>query len=369
MDRRVAGSGSIRVRKDGRYEIRLRNRSLYAKTDVEAQKKLLAAQRGEINLPGKKKNIRECVDAYLADIRPTVKPSTYDMRYSTFALYVLPYIGETELSKFTQKKAVQWLKLLSESGLSYGTIQQAVKCTRFLFKYACQLDRALENPMPGLKIPASVERPMESIKFYNEEEIKEICKVAATADADGNPKWRYAPAVLLIAATGMRVGEMCGLSWEDVEPGDAAINIRHNVVDVRDDAGSWTRIRQESPKTATSNRRIPLNELGKRAIQWLRELHYDDTMLIVERNGRLVSPRSVSQAMEPILREAGIPEERWYGAHSLRHSFATALLANGADVHVVKKLLGHSNIMTTYRYVHCFTSQLEDTVNLLQMGN
>lgn len=164
----------------------------------------------------------------------------------------------------------------------------------------------------------------------------------------------------LILATGMRRGECCGLRWSDIDWNNRSLHIQRNVVKV-----SYQLILIKEPKTRAGNRVVYLSqELCKLLRAWQKECAWEkeqlgggalaaEDYLFRQPSGDPMVPSSFTFRFKKILRENGLPEN--LNVHSLRHTNASLLIAQGVDVRTVAGLLGHAQPSTTLDiYSHAF---------------
>ena len=155
---------------------------------------------------------------------------------------------------------------------------------------------------------------------------------------------------------------MLALKWEsDVDLKEKTLTIHNNVVFVRDRTKEkgYKLLEQDSVKTdAGHDRTIPLNDDAVAALLDIYQITGDDQYVMTTSEKTIVKPRQLDQMFRRIAVAAGMPEEKIYGVHSLRHTFATLLLSNNVDIKTVSKLLGHSDVTITYNtYIHVIKEQ------------
>ena len=190
-----------------------------------------------------------------------------------------------------------------------------------------------------------------------------------------NESIKYETYFKLIIATGMRRGECCGLKWEDIDYQNHTIHIQRNVVKI-----TGEEIFTKLPKTSAGDRYAyfspemeSLLKEYQRECAWEasayenRELTADD--YVFRRHGtRLpMTPTTFTWRFKLIVKKYGLPEK--LNVHSLRHSNASLLIANGADVATVAGLLGHAQPSTTLDiYTHAFDKNKKAASETLQQG-
>ena len=151
---------------------------------------------------------------------------------------------------------------------------------------------------------------------------------------------------MLTAYTGLRLGELCGLQWQDVDVGAGLLHIQRTVERIAQ-IGGGTCLTVQPPKTENSERWIPI---PKEMLRMLKpETKQPDSYLLT--GGEIVpDPRAMQYRYKVLLERCGV---RYRNFHCLRHSYATRCVERGVDVKSVSELLGHADVRTTLRlYVH-----------------
>jgi integrase len=169
--------------------------------------------------------------------------------------------------------------------------------------------------------------------------------------------------ILLALYSGLRIGELCALQWKDIdfERGTLTVSKTIQRIYIKELAGGTTaKIIITPPKTRSSVREIPL---ASAVIPLLREHVKSSEWYLVTGMDTFLEPRSYRSYYGRFLRRAGIAHSSF---HKLRHTFATQLIENGADVKTVSDLLGHSSVKTTLDlYVHPRLEQKRKCVEMM----
>ena len=158
--------------------------------------------------------------------------------------------------------------------------------------------------------------------------------------------------IFLCLSTGLRIGEICALKWEDVDMSEKVIKVRHTIqrVYIADDTNKkYTKLLVGTPKTKESTRDIPLStDLVKIFNPLIKVVNKD--YYILTNDIKPTEPRTYRNYYKKILKKLEIPDIKFHG---LRHSFATRCIEANGDYKTVSVILGHSNISTTLNlYVH-----------------
>ncbi len=150
--------------------------------------------------------------------------------------------------------------------------------------------------------------------------------------------------------TGLRIGEICALTWDDIDLKNRLIYVRNTVVRIKSDSkiGLKTHLIIDSPKTAASLRCIPIcSNLHAVLSDYVSKAK---SCFVISPGGSFVSPRTFEYRFKKLLDVSGIPRINY---HALRHTFATRCIVAGVDVKSLSEILGHANVSITLNtYVH-----------------
>ena len=155
--------------------------------------------------------------------------------------------------------------------------------------------------------------------------------------------------IIIALYTGIRIGELCALTWEDIDWEEGILQVKKNLQRIReaDNLENRTRVIMLDPKTADSMRFIPIPP----AISGLLQAQKRKTGFIISgRKNAWADPRTVQYRFKKILQKCGV---EYFNFHMLRHAFATRCVAMGFDIKSLSEILGHSNVQITMSlYVH-----------------
>ena len=149
--------------------------------------------------------------------------------------------------------------------------------------------------------------------------------------------------VLLALYTGMRIGELCALQWNDIRTDCLVISKTMHRIQEND----HTIIEITEPKTPSSVRMIPIPDFLKAIVDVYRQ---PNGYVLVNRSGKFVEPRLMQLNFKRIIEDCELPKTNF---HALRHTFATRCIEAGFDVKSLSEILGHADVKTTLnKYVH-----------------
>lgn len=285
---------------------------------------------------------------YVADERK-FSPRTvraYEMDLMKFAAF-LESRKQMDVKAVTRDDIRAFISELSRNGIKKKnaavTIARKLSSIKSFFKYLVRFNVLAANPA------ADVETPKLPHTEPNYLTNKERAALIAAVGCSATPYYlaRDMAIVVTLLNTGIRLSELVGLTLNSIN-----LESSESFVKVRGKGDKW--------------RTIPLNN---EAIAALRKYlngrpDVETNHLFVSRLGKGLSTRSVYHLIKRYLKEAGITKEH-VGVHSLRHTFSVSLLSNGVNLFSIQKLLGHSKLETTSKYLHVIDADLRDAVNRL----
>jgi len=233
-----------------------------------------------------------------------------------------------------------YLVVLQEKEYSKTTIARKLATLRSFYKFLVKRGRISSNPVTVIRTPKQEKKLP---RFLEYEEVKRLLE---TPPMDNWLGARDRAILETLYSTGMRVSELVALNMDDV-----------------DFLGEVVHIRGKGKK----ERIAPISSSALQVIQHYMEFrnrrsqssgNFDPKVLFVNKHGGRLSTRSVRRKMDKYLKMAGLDPA--ISPHTLRHSFATHMLNNGADLRSVQELLGHQSLSTTQVYTHLTTGKLKE---------
>lgn len=169
--------------------------------------------------------------------------------------------------------------------------------------------------------------------------------------------------ILVALYTGLRVGELCALRWEDI--GKDSITVRRTIQRLKKDNTNGTELHIGSPKTKTSLRTIPIPSFLQDQIEPFRKLELAESYFLATTPGEVIEPRVMQYRFSRYLKDAGIDKANF---HALRHTFATRCVEAGFEIKSLSEVLGHANVQTTLnKYVHSSFDLKRTNMELLSL--
>lgn len=382
--RRDKGDGCISQRADGTWTARMRVgltpegkpkiKAFYGKTESEVKKKLKEFQKELHRYDGTVVQ-RSTVANYMLDWLQNVKanelkPKSYDRLEQTVNNQVIPSIGHLQLAALTSDDVQKMINDLKNAGMSYSTIKKAYDAVNECFNTGIIKKSVIHNPALGVTIPAKKTFAKPKMQCYTKEEADKLCDTAVACYGNGKRIYRLGSAIILGFNTGLRSAEMLGLKWSDVSFDDRTITINGTRVLVKDRTGAsdnhYITIEQDSAKTNAGERVVPMNQKAFAALQDLYSVTGKYEYVLSAENGSPLYPRYLDRLFRKIAKYAGFEDDKVYGLHAMRHSFACRLFENKVDVKTVSTLLGHADVGVTYNtYIHLLKNQKQVAVDIL----
>lgn len=241
----------------------------------------------------------------------------------------------------TQTESVRgYLAYLNEKEYSKATIARKLATLRSFYKFLVKRNHIASSPVVSIRTPKQEKKLP---RFLEYEEVKRLLNTPPTNTWLGA---RDRAILETLYSTGIRVSELVALNMDDI-----------------DFLGEVVHVRGKGKK----ERIAPIGSSALQVIQHYMEYrnkraqnngNFDSRVLFVNKHGRRLSTRSVRRKMDKYLKMAGLDPA--ISPHTLRHSFATHMLNNGADLRSVQELLGHQSLSTTQVYTHLSTTRLKE---------
>ncbi|MGO9450971.1 MAG: tyrosine recombinase XerC [Candidatus Binataceae bacterium] len=373
--RRGANEGGIHERKDGRWEARLnlgwhdgkRVRKSYFASTREEVAKLLADAKSQhdkgIPIPHSAITVEAFLTGWLENVKPTIRPRTYESYELHVRHHINPEIGSVRLSGLRPEHVRRLFKRHLDAGLAPQTVVHTRTVLNTALRQAIG-DRLLSwNPVSSVK-PPKVRR-----RVY-----AQFTKDQARAFLQAAENTRLGAAFAIGLSLGLRRGEVLGLRWRDVDLDGLTLRVEQTIQRIRAKVAGTAGFRVSEPKTERSRRTLVLPAMlvpllrRHRARQAQERLaagtDWNDAqggLLFTTPLGRPIEPRDVQAEFKATLTAAKLPDMR---LHDLRHAAATFLIAQGLPLRLVMEVLGHSTIaLTANTYGHIERGMMADAAS------
>ena len=368
--KREYGTGSISLRKDGKWQGRInlgkdingkrKQKYFYGNTEKEVKKKLK-----DYFIQGEKYNANNIakmtLEEFLVDwleniLVNTLKPKSYAIKEYIIKQQIVPRIGLLQINSIVAADIQQMINDMVNENLSYSTIKKAFDTLNQRFKLAINQGQVNKNPTLGVILPKQKNKKNSEIQYFSEEQCRELIKESRRIYSHNNKNvYRLGELVPFLIFTGLRIGEAIALEWTDIDCENKTITVNKNVVEVKSkETDKYILEKQDSTKTDSSTRTIPISNNTMECIENLKKINGDKKFVFASQTGKYISPSNFSRMFRGI--QKALNYEVVLGIHSLRHTFATLMLNKGIDVKIVSELLGHSNVSVTVniKYPHKF---------------
>lgn len=376
-------------RKEGGYCYRWtddigKRHAVYAPTlnDLREQEEQIAVDRHD----GIKTNVREVTVNDMFDlwcqIKRGIKDSTFKNYIYMYEMFVKPSFGKKKLWIIKKSDVRRFYnQLIDDKVMKISTVDGIHNVLHQVFQVAVDDDMIRGNPADNMM------KELKMARGFDTEKRKALTMEQEKLFFDyiqRNPKYlHWYPVFFVMANTGMRVGEITGLRWCDIDEEHGTISVNHTLVyyNHRDDKGCYYSI--NTPKTKAGEREIPMTEGVKEALR--KEKEYQDLcgitsqahidgyrdFVFLNKDGYVLNEGALNKAIKRIMRDCNmeilehhtskkdpvlLPD---FSCHVLRHTFATRMCESGLNIKVVQSVLGHADITTTLDIYVSVTNELK----------
>lgn len=353
---------NIRKRKDGRYEGRFhfpgetKTHSIYARTYQECKEKRIIAIREYKseehgcrleNPPAVGSKLLSVADKWLAFVETNRKESTYSKYRRLYRKYLKLALNDHAEGIFDCNK-----EIYDRYGITALSVKKCcVTILNGIIRYGVKSGALTpEEFHVNAEYEATRQKAVEV--YTKEEQGAFLGWLYETLDP-------YKMGIVLSLSTGLRLGELCALKWEDVDLCSGILHVNRTVQRIAvEDGEAKTRLVESTPKTECSCRDVPLSD---EMIRLLSECEHNGEYVIG--GNRPVEPRTYEYKFRRYQISAGIPVKNF---HVLRHTFATNCINIGTDAKSVSEILGHKDVLITLNlYVHPSMESKRAAVNCL----
>ncbi len=350
---------NIYKRKDGRWEARLlikkgKYRYFYGKTYKEAKMKMRSFQENAKVYKEKQAEQKSTASALLEgwlekQATLDVKPLTYESYYHCMQKHILPFFQKEQEDRITEDSVLRFTKKLSENNLLADTSKKKIFT---ILKIA--LRDVLKGELNSSSILATVKLPKletREVEIFSIKEQRSLEEVAL------NYQDQRALGIILCLYTGIRLGELCALTWGDIDWESGFMSITKTVsrVKIFNHGSKKTELVVGTPKSRNSMRKIPIPNFLLKLVQQRKLCEEKESVYILSGKDTPIDPRKLQKLYKKLLLEAHLPDRKF---HAIRHTFATRGLELGVDIKTISEILGHSNVSITLNiYAHSLIEQ------------
>lgn len=301
-------------------------------------------------------NLSQIIDLWEKDKKQYVKKSTYSAYVLLIENHLLPYFGNKEECEEADVQQFVFKKL--EEGLSQKTIKDILIVLKMILRFGIK-HKYLPYCEIDIKFPT--QRESEKLEVLNRSDQRKIMDYI-----ENNFTFKNL-GIYVCLCTGLRIGELCALIWDDIDTENGVIRVRKTIqrIYIVDEGKRRTELIIDTPKTKNSNRDIPMTAELLKILKPLKKVMNKDYYILTN-EAKPTEPRTYRNYYKRLMKKLEIPEIKFHG---LRHSFATRCIESKNNVKTVSVILGHANITTTLNlYVHpnndekkkCIAKMLKD---------
>ena len=368
---------NIYKRKDGRWEGRYKKYDssgsvkwgyVYAKSYREVRQKLqevygssCQSVKQDIEVKTQQQPV-DCFESvaleWLSCTQPQIKQSSYVKYRNMILLHLIPNFGNVHITGITRENVNQFCSELllgddAQSSLSPKSVTSIISVMKNIFEYAEQVKKYDVINLNGI----SVKQTQKRLRILSVNEQQRLCEYLFEHFDLCNF------GILLCLYTGLRIGEICALKWEDVLFDERVLYIHQTMqrLQITNSSTSKTEISVSSPKSECFMRKIPIpDKLYDFMVQYRQS---GRTYFLTGLKDKYIEPRTMQNRFKKALQACEIEDANF---HALRHTFATRCVELGFDLKSLSEILGHSNVnITLNRYVHPSMELKQQNMNLL----
>lgn len=337
-------------------------------------KELIAKYEG-LNLENENVLFTAFLDKWLQSVKPILKPATWESYDKTVNGKIKPFF-EQKNYRFREMKpeifTEYFVYLATEGksngkgGLSYKTVKNIRGVLSSAYEYAIENSYIKDNPVLKSKMPSFAHSIKSDVPEYSAEQVRKLLLFAKENDS------HIYIFLLLALYTGLRKGELLALTWDDVDYDKKLLRVN------KSRTGSRKAITTQitTPKTESSNRKIPLNDTVLEALKAEKKRQdeyaeilgngYDKSSSFIIRTvlGKpYINLSAINRVVNRLTEKAGLPH---CTIHGFRHSVASILDDNGVPIQDISVLLGHESVQTTERiYINRRKTAKAETIETL----
>lgn len=358
---------NIYKRKDGRWEGRVlksagKYQYVYARTyrEVKEKKKLLQEAVNR-NIPLNPHAVRYATEAFTTwlkgDLMSRVKLSTYESYYRCITKYVIPFYKEKGHERITVQTTADFSSWINNiQGISESYRRKILTIYKTALREMLKGNSEYEPVLNAISMPRAVNS---DVQVFSMKEQRMIEKTIISAHD------RCLLGILLCFYTGIRLGEVCGLKWGDIDFEAGSMMITRTVSRVKNfkNTQEKTNLSIGKPKSIHSIRKIPMPNFILDLARVSKMEASDENCFILSETEHPIDPRKYQKLFQKVLKLSGVKSRKF---HAIRHTFATRALELGVDIKTLSEILGHANVSITLNiYAHSMFEQKKKAIEKL----
>ena len=288
---------------------------------------------------GKCISVSEVYHEWITAVANRVKESSCANYRTKFEKHIIPEFGDTPCIDITSGKINAYINKKLAEGLSASYVRDLFTVFKSMLLYA-QEEYDFRLSLKNVILPKVDKKKIEKISDEEQRKLVAFLKKHLSLTAFG---------IMISLYMGLRIGELCGLTWADVDLDNKVLYVRRTVQRISSGGigNKKTKIVISTPKSDSSFRMIAIPDF---LIEYFKMFKGEDQNYILSGSEKIVEPRAYQYRYKKILSDANAENHTY---HQLRHTFATNCIQNGFDVKTLSKILGHQSVdITLNRYVH-----------------
>lgn len=365
---------NIYKRKDGRWEGRYikeydfnnkaKYASVYAHSYSEVKHKLTLAKFtcSSSKIAADSESFEMYATKWLLEIKPQIKHSTFVKYTNILNNHIISFYGDKKVKDITTDSIKNFISIKlkegnvkNKSGLSPKTVKDIISVVKLILQYAGDLGENTSCNFDQLTIRTATS-PEHNINKETQNRLTAFLIEQIDYTKLG---------ILLCLYTGIRIGELCAIRYDDILINEKIIRITKTMQRLQtfsSDSDKKTKIVITEPKSESSQREIPIPDFLMDII--LTFDYKSDAYILTGKNDKYVEPRTLEYRFKACLKKCGLND---YKFHQLRHRFATQCIELGFDIKSLSEILGHASVnITLNRYVHASMELKRMNMNKLQ---
>ena len=356
--------GTTYQRKDGRWECRIslgnvdgkrKYKSYYGTTEQEAEyKMMLDCQTVQQTNAVTEMTVKSLSDEWMYVTRNRIKESTAANYRMKLDKHILPAFGERNIAVLAAKDIYAFIESKLKSGLSARYVTDIIVLLKSIYRYACR-EYAVRSVLDGIVLPKKKRTEVKTLTKTQQKELSSYLNTNRNTTTLG---------IALSLYTGVRIGELCALQWQDIDLVNSTLTVRKTIQRIQCyDGKSKTKLVITEPKSTNSHRTIPIPDC---IMSMIKQFADKPSAYVLSGTCKPVEPRTMQNRFKRVLNNANLPSINY---HSLRHAFATGALELGFDIKTLSEILGHSSVeVTLNRYIHSSMDRKRACMNLLSLS-
>lgn len=287
----------------------------------------------------------ELYDTFHKMKAPEVKRSTMLAYESAWNFSLRELIGQEEIAGYGRNEARLTLSAMMADGIGGHTCKDRMALVKQMLKFAAlELGRTIQSTDWRLKYPESTVR---EVKHFTEAETyRIICKGYAEL-CEGRTN---VLGIMISIMTGLRIGEVCGLRWEDIDFRHGTLSVRRTVNNMYDSNTGKCVTMIGAPKSKAGMRTVPMLGALRKCIRKAFPEAGKPGHYVTSNSENPMLPRNLRETFSRFVTRHHLPDVNFHG---LRHTFATRLVESDGDIKTVSLIIGHADVQTTMNlYVH-----------------